>query len=194
MIIFAVSKILSQGEIMKSIYKKLIFLVMLGLIILSISSCGLIDIFNNAFDDTCTQGNNMSNPRIAGAFDATIDTPKLTIIWDIGTERGTELPDKYFAEVKLQTIVKDSLDVPLINSVSFQSNPKSIEVLFGDLTTFLTSNEPLGFVLDFPDREGYIVCSHPGGPDTYMLNVTLKFDKGQFAVAELKETKVLGPF
>jgi hypothetical protein len=129
----------------------------------------------------------MTNPRVLGGFDTASSSPTLVITWDTGTERGAELPDKYFAE-----ITGNFGENSLVKSAVFNPNPKNITLTFGSLSDFLTKNDVLELNLFFPDREDYIDCKHPGAPDRYQLEILLKFNQGKFVNAEFKEIANLG--
>jgi len=125
-------------------------------------------------EDTCTQGDNMTNLQVDGVFDATALAPELRIIWDTGTEQGSLLPETYFEEVTLadgtNTIVSTVIDI------FTYSNYQEITVIFSDLTSYLENENELSFSLMFPDRALFINCTHPGMQDQYLLNMKLNFD------------------
>lgn len=167
----------------------------LGLIIIfSILLLGCpIDVGQNTYGrDTCTQGDNMTNPRMGGSFDALAAAPELLIVWDIGTERGAELPDSYFAAVTVDYETDDAVKT-LITSVAYTSQ-REITVTFNDLTAYIVSNTMLDFTLAFPDRDAFIDCTHPGSRDRYLLDVSLVFDASANLVSfDFVERKELGP-
>jgi hypothetical protein len=138
--------------------------------------------------DTCSSGDNMTNPRVA-RFDPGASTPSLLIVWDVGTGRGAELPETYFEKVKL---ADDGQDAPPITSVEYRGGRELI-VTFGNLESYLSSRDTLSFVLEFPDRLGYINCSHPGMMDRYQLRVTMTFTSNHdFVNAQFEQIKNLG--
>ena len=72
------------------------YIVLSCCLIFLLSAC---DFLNNFLppEDTCSQGYNMSNIRTPD-FDVSLSTPTLKILWDIGTEKGADLPASYFAK------------------------------------------------------------------------------------------------
>jgi len=134
----------------------------------------------------------MTDPRIGGPFDTLTAAPGLLIVWDIGTERGAELPDSYFTAVTVAYETDDAIEV-LIDSVVY-TNQREITVTFFDLTTHLASNTLLDFTLVFPDRNAYIDCTHPGSADRYLLDASLVFDASANLISSaFTERKQLGP-
>jgi hypothetical protein len=130
----------------------------------------------------------MTNPRVT-EFDSELPTPSLVIIWDVGTGRGAELPDSYFEQVQL---VADGQDAPPITSVEYAGG-RELAVTFGNLESYLSSRDTLSFVLEFPDRLGYINCGHPGMMDRYQLRVTLTFtSNNDFVSGQFEQIKNLG--
>lgn len=155
---------------------KFIRYAILFFMLVTLSSCVFVK-------DTCNGGLNMSNPRVVGGFDASLQAPQLVITWDTGTGRGAELPDRYFAEVMEGSLLKD---------VTFNSNPKSITMTFEPLDMLTT--DALEVSLTFPDRRGFIDCQHSGAPDRYNLDITLNFSEKKFVGAVFTESVRLGPF
>jgi len=152
-------------------------------------------LLTGCLSDTCTQGATMTNPRVVDTFDASEETPKLVITWDLGTERGSELPDNYFEAVSLNCLNSvENCPFSLLRDTSYDATSKSITVAFSELSEYLSTNNTLQFTLQFPDRVRYINCDHPGGPDTYFIKVTLNFNEGAFVNAEFLEVKQLGAF
>jgi hypothetical protein len=156
--------------------------------VIMLSGCDLFN-FEEAFKDTCSPGFNMTNPRVLGDFDVASLSPTLVITWDTGTERGAELPDRYFAEVRT-SLSEDWL----VGGPTFSPSPKNITLTFKSLGDFLAKEDTLEFDLLFPDRRGYIDCRHPASPDRYGLNVILKFSGPEFVGAEFRQFANLGPF
>lgn len=143
--------------------------------------------------DTCSQGDNMSNIRVKQSFDASLEAPTLTILWDTGTEKGALLPPSYFAEVILN---KGSGTEPelsdLISSVS-ASAAQELTVTFKSLSSYLETHQTFKFRLEFPDRIRFIDCTHSGMADRYFLDVTLHFNStGLFEKATFEQRTSLG--
>ena len=61
------------------------------------------------FKDNCTQGQNMSNIRIAERFNIYEQIPTLRFTWDTGTEKGSNLPKEYFEEVIIAEETKSDI-------------------------------------------------------------------------------------
>lgn len=139
--------------------------VMLSALLLILPSC-------NA--DTCSGGQNMTDPRVLGDFFVASTTPTLRIGWEAGTELGALLPDAYFAEV----VVSSDGDGALIENVSY-SNERELTVVFTNLAGTLDERDALSFTLEFPDRGLHTNCTHGGMADHYLLDVTLVFDESQ---------------
>jgi hypothetical protein len=154
-------------------------------LVLFLSGCNLFP------PDTCTQGDNMSNIRTPQGFDASLTTPSLEILWDVGTEKGAGLPPAYFANVKVGFATQENVKT-LITTVGATAERK-ITVSFGNLSAYLATTKELKFTLEFPDRRGFISCTHAGMADIYLLDVTLSFDsRGQFEKATFEQRKSLG--
>lgn len=130
----------------------------------------------------------MTNPRLVKTFDSSVTFPELVITWDVGTERGADLPSSYFAALELSCInFREGCSRSLIEDVSYQENTQSITVRFKDLNSHLSTDNEISFALQFPDREDYIDCEHPGKRDRYFLNVNLSFLDGNFVDVEFTE-------
>jgi hypothetical protein len=141
--------------------------------------------------DSCTPGDNMTDPRLDNVPDASAADPEVLIAWDVGTGRGADLPSAYFDAVELALDTEDSVEA-LVTAVE-HSAEREIVVRFSDLSTFVGSETPLRFTLEFPDRAEHIDCTHPGMNDRYLLQVMVQFDaSGQLAFAELEQVVELG--
>lgn len=145
------------------------------------------------FKDTCTQGDNMSDPRISGNFDAAAVQPELHIVWDLGTGRGADLPPEYFSEVQVATYETEEQVVSLIREVT-HSAERELIVRFSDLNPYLAEHDVLSFSLAFPDRMGFIDCRHPGMLDRYLLRATLTFDESTLTDASIEQVFIGGAF
>lgn len=168
-----------------------IYLPKLSLIVAFFLLCVLL---TSCFSDTCTQGATMTNPRVVDTFDASKETPKLVVTWDLGTERGSDLPDSYFEAVSLDCISIQNCPFSLLTNALYDATSNSITVTFLELSEYLSTNDTLEFGLVFPDREQYINCTHPGNNDTYLIQVTLNFNEAEFVDAVFSEIKQLGAF
>ena len=116
----------------------------------------------------------MSNIQLGDVFDASVATPELTIIWDVGTGQGANLPEAYFDAVVLSDNTNAGVS-QLITSIRYK-NVREITVVFSDFSNYLADNSELQFTMSFPDRALFIDCSHSGQLDQYLLNVDLGFD------------------
>ena len=118
--------------------------------------------------DTCTQGENMTDPRLVAGLEGTEGEARIRITWDQGTGVGAQLPPAYFQAVGLSTPSE------YVSSVALTAE-REITVEFDDLTELLVAGKPLELSLIFPDRRAFIACSHAGMDDRYYLNITLQF-------------------
>ena len=158
----------------------------LAWILLAVVACG-----DDTGDDTCTSGENMTNPRVTGEPDALSAAPELRIAWDAGSGRGNELPPSYFDAVS----VAPETDAAVVDSIAAVEHPteRELAVRFHELSTFAGQAAGLGFTLQFPDRRGFIDCTHPGMEDRYLLDVQLTFDAaGKVTSSQLTERVQLG--
>ena len=140
--------------------------------------------------DTCSGGQNMTNPRVLGEFSAASSAPILRIGWDAGTELGTLLPDEYFEDV----VVSWGDDGALIENVSYTSE-RELTVVFSSLEEALAERDALSFTLEFPDRAVHTNCTHGGMSDRYFLDVTLYFgESGTLESTDLTQRVRYGPY
>lgn len=131
--------------------------------------------------DTCSQGDNMTNPRLTGAPEASGAETKLTIAWDRGTGTGEQLPATYFERVTLEekTIVT-----------------KTAPARERAMTVFLTgapaahAEKTETFTLLFADRNQFTSCTHGGMKDVYSLAVTVTFSADAASATATFEQKV----
>ena len=155
----------------------------------------LSTLLTSCLTDNCTQGTTMTDPRVVNSFNGLEETPQLVITWDPGTERGSALPDSYFEVVRLNCSYSfQNCPFSSLTDASYDATTKSITVSFSDLSEYLNSNDTLQFALEFPDRQQYINCEHPGSADRYYTQVTLNFNNGEFVDAEFVEFLQAGAF
>jgi hypothetical protein len=156
---------------------------------LALPACGDDDSTN---PDTCSDGDNMGNPRVADGFDPADLEPELRVVWDRGSGRGAELPDHYFAEVELSAGTGSEIRA-LVQSVE-HSAAREITVRFDAqaLATLLQRQNQLVISLAFPDRRTVIDCRHPGMADMYLLDVLLVFESGELSRSQATQRKNLG--
>lgn len=138
-------------------------------------------------EDSCTGGDNMTDPRIEGGVEQGSIGAEIRILWDLGTGHGAELPSSYF-----DIITIEGSDAAAVAQAKHTA-PMEITVTFADLAASLAIQSSLSFTLVFPDRREHIACSHPGMPDRYLLDVTLTFDQNsQIESSELTQHVQLG--
>ena len=105
----------------------------------------------------------MTNPRLDPSFPVDPSSRTLQITWDVGAEPGSHLPDAYFAAGHGPAEGTSVVSVRLIA-------PRVLEVTLNDRAGTLKD-----FNLIFPDRRGYLKCSHAGMNDTYSLTANVKW-------------------
>ncbi|MCB0212008.1 MAG: hypothetical protein KDJ52_21885 [Anaerolineae bacterium] len=118
--------------------------------------------------DTCSQGDNMTNPRLVDGLEVLDDGYTVRLTWDEGTEQGTALPKSYFEAVT----VEDELGI--VQSIGL-THEREITINFADLPAYLQKKKSIDLSLIFPDREQFISCHHPGMADRYLLTMSLTF-------------------
>jgi hypothetical protein len=131
-------------------------------------------------EDTCSGGSNMSSPRLASGGDTSSAGLTLLIAWDRGTGRGADLPDSYFAEVGVSNYRFAESDNGRIADLKLEGS-RLISVTLDPVFRETARSRTAVLYLEFPDRAGSLHCSHPGGdpsggPDLYLLKVSLSFD------------------
>jgi len=142
--------------------------------------------------DTCTQGDNMTDPRLVNDLEPANGASQVRITWDPGTGVGADLPDAYFSAVNLgESAGTPITQSDLIRSVQLTAS-RELTVTFQD--TFVPATVGMAnFRLFFPDRRDFITCSHPGDTDRYFLDVTLELTpEGTVRNAALEQGKQLG--
>jgi hypothetical protein len=163
------------------------------LVVLSVLlfSCGSGDRDEHGAD-TCSAGDNMTNPRLGSGFDLGAPAPEFRVLWDAGTGRGAELPDHYFDSVRLAQDLGAQIKA-LVQSVE-HSAPREIAVRFDGeaLAAFLETQNTVKLTLEFRDRATVLDCSHPGMADVYLLDVTLVFQGDTLSSSQVAERKRLG--
>jgi hypothetical protein len=142
--------------------------------------------------DTCTAGENMTNPRVVSGLEPAPGGSLMRIAWEPGTVVGAQLPSEYFAAVQLAAETKPEVQ-GLIPSVT-KTGERELTVRFRNLGAYLdTHDRRLDFTLAFPDRRKFISCGHAGMDDEYLLRVHLQFNaQGQLERAELAQHVTLG--
>lgn len=158
-------------------------LVPIALVLLALTGC---------LRDTCSGGQNMTDPQVTGTFDALAARPELTIRWQRGTAQGARLTDAYFADV----VVAPDTDVAVADRITGVALTASRELTVGfmDLASYLATHDSVAFALEFPDRATALHCNHPGMQDRYRLEVTLHFDpSGAMVGSEMVQSVWYGP-
>jgi hypothetical protein len=136
--------------------------------------------------DTCTQGDNMTAPRLAGAPEATGAETKIGIAWDRGTGVGEQLPATYFERVTLE-------EKTLVTRTAPAGERAMTIFLSGAPATHAGKTET--FSLIFADRNKFTSCTHGGMNDVYSLAVTVTFSSDATSATATFEQKVaLGDF
>lgn len=137
--------------------------------------------------DSCSSGGNMTDPRLVAGLETAPGGSTLRITWDAGTGQGAALPKEYFSEVRVSEETSEEVRT-LIPGVSL-TGERELTVRLRTLGPYLEAHgNVLDFTLAFPDRRGFISCSHPGMDDAYLLKVHLQFDaQKQLERAELAE-------
>lgn len=153
-----------------------------------LAGCGFL------FQDTCSGGQNMTEPYVAEPFDAFAPAPELAIGWSLGTGPGAYLPETYFEAVHFAYGAHEPDVAALLLDVRHDA-PGRIVVTFAPLADYLASSTGLAFDLEFPDRRRYISCRHPASDDRYLLRVDLGFGAGGTVESvTFEERVILGPF
>jgi hypothetical protein len=147
---------------------------------------------DDSMRDTCTGGDNMSNPQIAEGFDLSAPIPELHLTWERGTGKGAALPDSYFDSVRPSFI---GVNREVIQSVQHIA-PREILIRLAreGLIRNLERSSELELTLEFPDRRKVIDCTHPASADTYIVSITLEFHEGMLAQTTIEQSVWLGDF
>jgi hypothetical protein len=123
----------------------------------------------------------MTDPRLVDGVDETEAGHRIRIAWDPGTEQGGALPVDYFREVTVED------DLGVVHTVEL-TGEREITVSFGDLDSYLQSENSLQLTLLFPDRRDHISCRHAGMSDIYYLKVNLVFtEEGDLDSSSLEQ-------
>ncbi|MCB9078449.1 MAG: hypothetical protein H6631_12695 [Anaerolineaceae bacterium] len=137
--------------------------------------------------DTCSQGENMTNPRLVDGLEVLDDGYRVRITWDQGTKQGTRLPKRYFEAVS----VEDKLGI--VQSISL-TDEREITIKFIGLSSYLQKKKSVDLSLIFPDREQFIACRHPGMSDMYLLKLSLTFtDENELDQVTFEQSVRFGP-
>lgn len=137
--------------------------------------------------DTCSQGQNMTNPRLVDGLEVLDDGHRVRLTWDQGTEKGASLPNSYFEAVSVED------ESGIVQSISL-TDEREITVKFTGLSSYLQKKKSVDLSLIFPDREQFITCRHPGMRDTYLLKMSLTFtDEHELDKVTFEQSVRLGP-
>lgn len=134
--------------------------------------------------DTCSPGTTFESVALVG--DPAPDAGVISITFTKGTAK---LPDGYYA-----------VGAPL--AANALSEPPDGGWVDASKATFIAPDRfdvvlprPVGdaakFGLEFPDRRGFLQCSHPGAGDSYRLE--LSFDRAASPSLSWKQAVRLGP-
>ena len=139
-----------------------------------------IIIFSSCEKDTC---NGDKSVFYSIDLDSTRFTTKQLVVY-FSTDVNKQLPINYFTDNQINSAVNDPYgkswqnNFADIDSVVFATSPKdpfhiTNLVVYLKRNNFSTvSNKNLGFHFRFPDRIKYMACKHPGGPDSYDLDLS----------------------
>lgn len=134
--------------------------------------------------DTCSGGQNMTNPVIAGPVAPDGDGTRVRITWELGTGRGADLPAKYFDA----PVASPAAQVDRVEHVS----ERELDVVLNGAPS-TQAGKTLAITLDFRDRRTVLDCKHPGMEDHYILELTLTFGgDGSLASSKLEEKFIAG--
>ena len=100
-------------------------IIFIGLVLLLLPACSI---------NTCTRGQNMTNPRLVNGVEQVEAGHRIRITWDQGTGRGASLPDAYFAVVRVES------GVEFVNMIQ-KSGEREITIIFNDLATHLPMDD-----------------------------------------------------
>jgi hypothetical protein len=142
--------------------------------------------------DTCSGGDNMSNPRISEGVELTAQSPELHLTWERGTGVGASLPDSYFDSVRRS---ESGVNLEVIQSVEhIAAREILIRLAREGLIRRLEEGRALNLTLEFPDRRSAIACTHPGTADVYVVNITLEVHGGVLSRATVEQSAHLGGY
>lgn len=131
--------------------------------------------------DTCSQGDNMTSPRLQGAPEASGAETKIGIAWERGTGVGEQLPAAYFERVTLE-------EKTLVTKTAAAGERAMTVFLTGAPATHAGKTET--FTLLFADRNQFTSCTHGGMKDVYSLAVTVTFSADATSATATFEQKV----
>lgn len=162
---------------------------------------GLLILLSGCKKDTCNA--NLGDTFIGVSLDEYGSFPENGFFMDMGLVSLDTLPNEYFEDYTLWSGAQDAFGNPLVNSadeiIGINVSKTKINVTFDEHTfPTLGQNKAYGIVLQFPDRQAYIDCSHPGAGDTYLLNLTwtIQNTDNNFEIKGFswEETFLAGPF
>lgn len=134
--------------------------------------------------DTCNDGETFQELHLVSGLETIDGKDAVRIGWAPGPGRAQELPQDYFADVQ----AGEGADTATL------TGENELTVVLGNIEVPPPSST-VTFTLYFPDRRGYIDCTHPGAPDDYLLTVDLHFDATSvFTHAEFTEVWNPGPY
>jgi hypothetical protein len=142
--------------------------------------------------DTCSGGDNMSDPRISEGVDLTAQNPELHLTWERGTGIGATLPDSYFDSVRPTDTAVNREVVQSVRHIA--ARELLIQLARDGLTKHLENGSEIELILAFPDRRSAIECTHPGSIDAYFVNITLEVHEGVLSRATVEQSVHLGDF
>lgn len=137
--------------------------------------------------DTCNQGVTFADIYVGDIASDSTMTAEIEIIWS--TNR--QLPLEYFQAIQIYRSDSDPYGKEWQND--WQAIDSILVAEFGKFSLHLYASIPsdstkqFSFHLSFPDRKGYIDCEHPGAPDSYRLDISMKLnydDNNRLAVTD----------
>ena len=147
-------------------------------------------------ENPCSDGENMSNPRIQGEIQENDEGFVLTVVWDKGTEKGALLPDAYFASplVECGYTGKSGEGCSEITGIKLvKSGQWDVTIRKEDWSKMKGNKVFVDIAL--PDRRNHITCDHPGMDDLYRLIVELDVDNdGKIKKSTFKQKRLAGAF
>ncbi|MBS2016866.1 MAG: hypothetical protein JST00_28530 [Deltaproteobacteria bacterium] len=141
-------------------------------------------------DNTCFPGQAMTNPRILGKAQPSLAGSRIRIGWDVGAERGAELPRTYFTAGRVDTSKRNvGPDGPSMEERVESDAEREIAVTVRGTLAELQGK--LRFDIVFPDRKQFLTCERADGVvDRYGLSVDAELDsQGNVTKASITEIR-----
>ncbi|MBK9054274.1 MAG: hypothetical protein IPL78_26210 [Chloroflexi bacterium] len=130
----------------------------------------------------CTEGDNMTEPRLLDDGLQADGTVQVRIVWEQGTGCGADLGNDYFEKVTLAD------DLGLVESVTLTAE-REITLIFAEPP----AADSFDLALLFPDRIEFVECTHPGMRDQYELSVSFQVAADGHIEANFEQKIHFGP-